>query len=164
MAFSPITLQQIEGWKRGSSDRFSFLDSNITVDSNTSHEKQKCLLLRRKFVTKRHHISDIDQDSQSYGFSSGSVRCESWTIWRLSAKELMLLNYGAGEDSWGPLDCKQIKQVNPIGNQPHIFVGRTDAKTEALTICNATTNSLEKIWHWERLKARGKGGGKWWDG
>ena len=26
--------------------------------------------------------------------------CESWTIKRLSAKELMLSNYGAEEDSW----------------------------------------------------------------
>ena len=25
--------------------------------------------------------------------------CESWTIKKLSAKELMLLNYGVGEDS-----------------------------------------------------------------
>ena len=30
-----------------------------------------------------------------------------------------------------PLDCKEIKPVNPKGNQPRIFIGRTDAKTEA---------------------------------
>ena len=29
--------------------------------------------------------------------------CESWTIKKLSAKELMLLNYGVGEDSWESL-------------------------------------------------------------
>ena len=27
-----------------------------------------------------------------------------------------------------PLDCKEIKPVNPKGNQPWIFIGRTDAK------------------------------------
>ena len=32
----------------------------------------------------------------------------------------MLLNCGAGEDSWGSLDCKEIKPVNPKGNQPWI--------------------------------------------
>ena len=30
-----------------------------------------------------------------------------------------------------PLDCKEIKPVNPKGNQPWIFIGRTDAKAEA---------------------------------
>ena len=29
-----------------------------------------------------------------------------------------------------PLDCKEIKQVNPKGNQSWIFIGRTDAETE----------------------------------
>ena len=30
-----------------------------------------------------------------------------------------------------PLDCKEIKPVNPKGNQPCIFTGRTDAEAEA---------------------------------
>ena len=30
-----------------------------------------------------------------------------------------------------PLDSKEIKPVNPKGNQPWIFIGRTDAETEA---------------------------------
>ena len=30
-----------------------------------------------------------------------------------------------------PLDCKEIKQVNPKGNQSWIFIGRTDAEVEA---------------------------------
>ena len=28
----------------------------------------------------------------------------------------------------GPLDCKDIKSVNPKGNQSYIFIGKTDAK------------------------------------
>ena len=46
----------------------------------------------------------------------------------------MLLNSGAGEDSLvleSPLDCNEIKPVNPKGNQLWIFNGRTDAETEA---------------------------------
>ena len=31
-----------------------------------------------------------------------------------------------------PLDSRDIKPVNPKGNQPCIFIGRTDAKAEAL--------------------------------
>ena len=53
---------------------------------------------------QRHYFANKGPSSQGYGFSCGHV----W-VWRLrlgrrlSAKELMLLNYGAGEDSWGSL-------------------------------------------------------------
>ena len=43
--------------------------------------------------------------------------CESWTIRKLSTEELMLLNCGVGEDFETPLDCREIKPVNPKGNQ-----------------------------------------------
>ena len=33
-----------------------------------------------------------------------------------------------------PLDCKEIKPINPKGNQPRIFIGRTDAEAEASTL------------------------------
>ena len=51
----------------------------------------------------------------------------------LSAEELMLLNCGVGEDSWesheSPI-CKEMKPVNPKGNQAWIFTGRTDVEAE----------------------------------
>ena len=40
-----------------------------------------------------------------------------------------------------PLDCKEIKLVSPIGNQPWIFTGRTDAKAGHLI---QRADSLEK--------------------
>ena len=40
------------------------------------------------------------------------------------------LNCGAGEESWGPLEYKEIKPVKPKGNQPCLFIGRTDAEVE----------------------------------
>ena len=40
-------------------------------------------------------------------------------------------NCGAGEDSWDSLDSKEVKPFNPKGNQPWIFIGRTDAEAEA---------------------------------
>ena len=42
----------------------------------------------------------------------------------------MLSNCGAGEDSWDPLDCKEIKTVNPKENPSWIFIGRTDAEAK----------------------------------
>ena len=50
---------------------------------------------------------------------------------RLSTKELMLSKCAAGEDSQQSLNSKEIKAVNPKGNQPWIFTGRTNAETEA---------------------------------
>ena len=44
--------------------------------------------------------------------------------------KLMLLNCGIEVDSWSPLDCNEIKPVNPKGNQSWIFIGRTDAEAE----------------------------------
>ena len=42
----------------------------------------------------------------------------------------MLLNCGVGRlDS--PLESKEIKSVNPKGNHPWIFIGRTDVEDEA---------------------------------
>ena len=60
--------------------------------------------------------------------------CERWTIkkaegWRIDAFELWC---------WRtlecPLGCKEIKPVNPKGNQSWIFIVRTDAEAEALIL------------------------------
>ena len=48
---------------------------------------------------------------------------------RPSTRELMLLNFGAGEDSWEPLG-QQGDQTNQT-SIPWIFTGRTDAEAEA---------------------------------
>ena len=68
--------------------------------------------------------------------SHNAGRC--FAIWatreaqrKLSAEELMLLNCGVG-DFQSPLDWKEIQPVNPKGNQPWIFIGRTDAETSIL--------------------------------
>ena len=58
--------------------------------------------------------------------------CESWSIRKLSTKDLMLSNCGAREKTLqNSLDCKEIKPVSPKGNQPWIFIGRTEAEAEA---------------------------------
>ena len=41
----------------------------------------------------------------------------------------MLLNCGVGEDSWSPLDCKELQPVHPK-DQSWLFIGRTDAEAE----------------------------------
>ena len=46
-----------------------------------------------------------------------------------------------------PLDSKKIKPVNPKGNQPELFIGRTDAKAETP---NTLATSREELTHWKR--------------
>ena len=65
-----------------------------------------------------------------------------------------------------PLDSKEIKLVNPKGNQPWIFIGGTDTEdpTNTLAIWWEELTHWERPWSWERLKARREGGDRGWDG
>ena len=51
MASGPITSWHIDGEKLEAETDFLFLDSNITVDSECSHEIKRHLLLERKAMT-----------------------------------------------------------------------------------------------------------------
>jgi len=62
-------------------------------------------------------------------------RCESWTIRRLSAKEVMFLNYCVGEDSWEFLGQLGNQTSQSWKNKLWIFIGRTDAEAEAPILC-----------------------------
>ena len=45
-----------------------------------------------------------------------------------------------------PLDCKEIKPVNPKANQSVVFIGRTDAEAKTLDgITNSMYMSLSKL-------------------
>ena len=66
-----------------------------------------------------------------------------------------------------PLDCKEIKPVNPKGNQSWIFIGKTDVASwnsnTLATWCEELTH-WKRPWCWERLKAGGEGDDRGWDG
>ena len=81
--------------------------SKITEVGNCSHEIKRCLLLERKSMTNRdsilkgrnialptkvHLVKAMVFPLVMYGY-------ESWTIKKLSTKELILLNCGVGEYS-----------------------------------------------------------------
>ena len=69
--------------------------------------------------------------SQSYGFSSSHVwmwvldRKESWAL-----KDWCFWTVVPEKTLKNPLDSKEIKPVNPKGNQLWLFIGRTDAEAE----------------------------------
>ena len=52
MVSSPFTPWQIDGETMETVTGFIFLDSQITTDGDCSHEIKRCLLLRRKAMTK----------------------------------------------------------------------------------------------------------------
>ena len=62
-----------------------------------------------------------------------------------------------------PLNWKKIKPVNPKGNQSWKFTGRADAEAPILWPPDAKTH-WKRPWYWERLKARGEGDNRGWDG
>ena len=107
MASSPITSWQIDGEKLETVTDFIFLGFKITADSDCSHKIKRCLLLGRKamtnldsilksrditLLTKVHRVKAMVFPVVMYDMRVGPER-------RLNAKELMLLNCGAGEDS-----------------------------------------------------------------
>ena len=80
----------------------------------------------------RHHFSDKGPYCQSYGLSSSHEQ-----MWELNHEEGWELKNWCfwtvvlEKNLESPLDSKEIKSVNPNGNQPWIFIGRTDAEAEA---------------------------------
>ena len=86
---------------------FIFLGSKSTANGDCSHEIKRSLLLIRKAVTTLDSIlesRDITLSTKvrlvkAMVFPVVMYGCESWTVKKASTEELMLLNYGVGEDS-----------------------------------------------------------------
>ena len=129
-----------------------------------SHDKP-----RQHIKKQRHYFSDKGPSGQSYGFSSIHV----W-MWDLDHKEGWVIK------NWcfwtvvlektleSPLDCKEIKPVNPKGNKFWIFIGRTDAEAELQYFGHLMqrTNSLENILMLGKTggRRRGRQRMRWLDG
>ena len=85
---------------------FIFLGSKITADGDCSHEIKRHLLLGRKAMTNLDSIlksRDITLLTkihlvQAMVFPVVMYGCESWTVKKVSTKELVLVNCGIGED------------------------------------------------------------------
>ena len=107
MASRPITSWQIDGETMDTVTDFIFLGSKITADGGCSHEIKRHLFLGRKAMINLNSIlkgRDITLPIKillvrAMVFQIIMNGCESWTIRRLSAEELMLLNCSVREDS-----------------------------------------------------------------
>ena len=83
------------------------MGSKIIADGDCNHEIKRCLLLGRKVMTHLDSIlksRDITLPTKFHlvkamVFPLVMYGCESLTVKKMSAKKLMLLNCGVGEDS-----------------------------------------------------------------
>ena len=115
----------------------------------------------RVLKKQRYYFANKVPSSQSYGFSSSHV----W-VWELDHEE------GWALKNWcfwivvlktveSPLDCKEIKPVNPKGNQSWIFIGETDAEAETLQNFDhlmQRANPLEKTLMLGKIEGRRRRG------
>ena len=110
-------------------------------------------------IKQRHHFVDKGQQNESYGNSISQVRtreldhkegCEpkNWCFWIVVLEKTL-------ESS---LDCKNTKPVNPKGNQPWIFIGRTDLKLQYFGHLMGRASSLEKTLMLRKIEARRRRG------
>ena len=121
---------------------------------------------RQHIKKQRHYFANKGLSSQSYRFSSGHVwmyeldhkegwALKNWCFWAVVLEKTLE----------SPLDSKEIKPVHPKGNQPWIFIGRTNAEAEVLILWPPDAKSRligKDPCQWERLRA-GEGGCRGWD-
>ena len=88
---------------------------------------------RQHFKKQRHYFANKSSSSQSYGFSSSHVwmsevdykenwALKKWCFWTVVLEKTLE----------SPSNCKEIEPVHPKGNQPWVFIGKTDAETPML--------------------------------
>ena len=149
--------------KHGNSETI-LLSSKITADGDCSQEIKRHLLLGRKadepkqhIKKQRHYFANKGTFSQSYGFYTSNI----W-VWELDHKESCALKncyfwtVVLEKTLESPLDSKEIKPVNPKGNQHWILIGRTDAEVPIFWPPDAKNWLIwkdlgtGKDWRWEK--------------
>ena len=127
MAFSPIILWQIEGVKVEAVTDVILLGTKITGDSDSSNEIKRRLLLGREVMTNLSSIlksRDVTLRTKVHMvkavvFPVVMYRCESWALKKAEQQRIDAFKL------WGwkrclrvPWTAKEVKPVNPKGNQP----------------------------------------------
>ena len=147
MASGPITSWQIDGETMETLRDFIFLGSKITADGDCSQEIKRHLLLGRKIMTNLDRILKSRDITLPTKVCLVKAMVFPVVMWELDYKESWALK------NWcfwtvvlektleSPLDCQEIKPVNPQGNQSWIFIRRTDAEAETLILWSPDVKS-----------------------
>ena len=139
MASGPITSWQTDGETVETVTDFIWGGSKMTAGGDCSHEFKRHLLLRKKAMTNLENIlnaKDITLQTKVCIIKTVAFPVSHVQMWELDHKE------GWALKNWcfrtvvlektleSNLDCKEVKPVNPKGNQSWIFIGRADAEAE----------------------------------
>ena len=95
--------------------------------------ERKAMTNLDSILKSRDILADNGPFNQNYGFSSSHV----W-MWELDHKESWELKNGyfwtvvLEKTPQSPLDCKEVKLINPKENQSWIFIGKIDAEAPIL--------------------------------
>ena len=150
-----------------------FLGFKITVDGDCSHEIKKHLLLGRKTMTKldsilkNRHITLQTKVHivKAMVFSVVMYGCENSTIkkaepWRIGALKLWRWRRCL-RVSWTERGSNQsiLKEINPEHSLEGLIL---KLKFQCLATWYKETTHWKRSWCWERLKAKGEDGGRWW--
>ena len=149
--------------------------AKITADGDCSHEIKRCLLLGRKVMTSLDSLlksRDITLPTKvrlvkAIAFLVVMYGCESWTIKKHEHQRMDAFELWWWRRLESPLVCKEIQTVHPQGNQSWILIGKTDDEAETPILWPPDVKNLthwKRYWCWERLKARGEGDDRGWDG
>ena len=100
------------------------MSSKITADSDCSHEIKMIAAWKESYDKPRQHIkkqgyhfADKGPHSQSYGFIVVMYGCESWTKIMTEHQKIDTVELWCWRCLLSLLDSKEIKPVNPKGNQ-----------------------------------------------
>ena len=126
MASSHITSWQIDGETMETVTDFIFSGSKITADGDCSHEIKRHLLLGRKAMTNIGSMlksRDITLPTKAHlvkamVFPIVVYGCEIWTVKKAEHQIIDAFELWFWRRLWNPLDSKEVKPVNPKGNQP----------------------------------------------
>ena len=106
-------------------------------------------ILKSRDVTDKGPPMDMLEDlKESWGL-------KNWCLWAVVLEKTLE----------SLLDCKEIKLVNPKGNQSWIFIGRTDVKLKLQYFGHLMWRMThwKRAWCWERLKAGREEDNRGWD-
>ena len=125
MASSPNTSWQVDGETMETGSDFIFLGFKITADGDCSHEIKRRFLLERKAMTNLDSVSksrDITLPTKiclgkAMVFPVVMYGCESWTIKKTERQRIDVLEFWCWRRLESPWGSKEMKAVNPIGNQ-----------------------------------------------
>ena len=87
-------------------------------------------------------LPSVVQLSKLCFFSVVMYRCESWSIKKAECRKIDAFELWWWKSLESPLDCREIQPVHPKGNQPWIFIARTDAEAAAPILWPPDVKSL----------------------